>query len=66
MKILHINSVNFGSAGNIIVNRAKVARGKGHVAYTVCPVSRTSRLKELKSHVYKGNRYELKNGSEDF
>ncbi len=58
MKILHINSGNFGSIGNIMVNLAKVACGKGHVAYTACPDSRTARLKKLKNHIYIGNRYE--------
>lgn len=58
MKILHINSGNFGSTGNIMVNLAKVAREKGHTVYTACPDSRTARLKELKNHIYIGNRYE--------
>lgn len=58
MKILHINSGNFGSTGNIIVNLVKVAGGNGHIAYTACPDSRTARFKELKNHIYIGNRYE--------
>lgn len=58
MKILHINSVNYGSTENIMLNLAKVACEKGHTVYKACPDSRTARLKELKSHIYICNGYE--------
>lgn len=55
MKVIQINSCNFGSTGNIMLNLAKVAREKGHIVYTSCPDGRSMRKKELADHIYIGN-----------
>lgn len=55
MKILEINSCNFGSTGNIMLGIAEVAR-KNYLCYTACPEGRSMREKKLKNHFYIGSR----------
>jgi len=43
MKIVSINSCNYGSTGNIMLSIANEARMVGHTAYTVCPKGRSMR-----------------------
>ena len=56
MRILHINSCNFGSTGNIMLQLAQQARAAGHVVYTSCPDSRDNRKKEVEHQIWIGNR----------
>lgn len=57
MKIVMINSCNFGSTGNIMLGIAKVARQKGHVCYTSCPEGRSMRKRQLENHIFIGTRF---------
>lgn len=51
-----INSGNYGSTGNIMIEIADVARTKGHIVYTACPDGKSMRKKQLDNHIYIGNR----------
>ncbi len=55
MKILQINSCNFGSTGGIMLNIAKTAEDSGHTAYTVFPKSRSNLKKDVKNSILTGN-----------
>lgn len=57
MKILQINSGNFGSTGNIMLGIAEAARAQGHVCYTACPDARSTRKKVCRDQIFIGNRY---------
>lgn len=56
MKIVSINSVNFGSTGNIMLEIAKNARKRGHKCYTCCPKSRENGRKQAEDQIFIGNR----------
>ena len=55
MKILQINSYNFGSTGNIMVDLAEQARQRGHTCITACPDGRSMRIRKLEDHLYIGS-----------
>lgn len=56
MKILQINSYNFGSTGNIMVGIADTARARGMECVTACPDGRSMRVRQLEDHLFIGNR----------
>lgn len=55
MKVLQINSYNFGSTGNIMIGIAEQVREQGHECVTACPDGRSMRVRQLKNHLYIGN-----------
>lgn len=57
MKILQLNSCNFSSTGNIMLQIAERAREKGHAVYTACPDSRDNRKKCVENQILIGNRF---------
>lgn len=56
MKILSINSSNFGSTGNIMLNISDNATENMHMAWTACPDGRSQRKKHRNNHIFIGNR----------
>ena len=56
MKILQINSYNFGSTGNIMVGIADTARARGMTCITACPDGRSMRVRKLENHRFIGSR----------
>ena len=56
MNIIHINSCNFGSTGNIALQIAAETRKKGHTVYTACPKSRDNKKKTVENQIFIGNR----------
>ena len=56
MKIIEINSCNFGSTGNIMLQIAETARKHGHEVYTCCPKSRDNMKKKVENQILIGNR----------
>lgn len=56
MKILQINSYNFGSTGNIMADIARTARERGMECVTACPDGRSMRLRKLEDHRFIGTR----------
>lgn len=54
MKVVELNSCNYGSTGNIMIEIANTARNFGIKVYTSCPDSRTMRKKILDNHIYIG------------
>lgn len=57
MKILSINSCNYGSTGKIMLSISEIAKTSGNEAYTCCPDERSNRKKTLHNHILFGNRY---------
>ncbi len=57
MKILEINSTNYGSTGNIMLQIADTARRKGHTVITCCPASRENKKKSVENQWLIGNRF---------
>ena len=57
MNIVQINSVNFGSTGNITLKIADAARKEGHTVYTACPRSRDNQKKTVENQIFIGNRF---------
>lgn len=57
MKIVEINSMNFGSTGKIMLGIAEVAREAGIQVWTFSPDGR-SQKKDIKGNASIGNRYE--------
>ena len=57
MKIIEINSMNFGSTGKIMLGIAEVARIDGDKIWTYNPDGRTQKKEILENHTI-GNRYE--------
>lgn len=55
LKILHINSGNFGSTGSIMLNISEAADEKGHDSYVSFAKSRTSNKKVIKNGVSIGS-----------
>ena len=56
MKVIEINSGNFGSTGNIMLQIAEAARTKGHTVITCCPKSRSNQKKKVGNQLFIGNR----------
>lgn len=58
MRIVEINSFNYGSTGTIMLQIASQARKNGHEVYTCCPKSR-SNLKNgnIDNQIWIGNRF---------
>lgn len=56
MKILAINSVNFGSTGNIMLGIADLAKSKGINTYICVPKSRDNSKKQVAQQIFIGNR----------
>lgn len=59
MKVLAINSGNFGSTGNIMLDINDQLKKSGHQAYSSCSDGRSMRKKKLEDHIYIGNIVEL-------
>lgn len=57
MKILEINSTNYGSTGNIMLQIADTARRKGHTVITCCPASRDNKKKSIENQWLIGSRF---------
>lgn len=57
MKILAINSCNYGSTGNIMLQIADAARQQEHTVITCCPLSRDNKKKTIKNQWFIGNRF---------
>lgn len=55
MIILQINSCNFGSTGNIMLNIADIAQKEGNTAYTAYPDSNSNRRKKADGDILIGN-----------
>ena len=56
MRIVQINSGNFGSTGNIMIGIAEKARQTGIHCYLACPSARSTRKKNLKDQMFIGSR----------
>ena len=57
MRILEINSTNYGSTGNIMLQIADTARSKGHTVITCCPASRDNKKKSIENQWLIGSRF---------
>lgn len=57
MKIVEINSMNFGSTGKIMLGIAEVARCAGHQVWTFSPDGRTQK-RGIEGNYFIGSRYE--------
>ncbi|MBQ8829967.1 MAG: glycosyltransferase [Oscillospiraceae bacterium] len=56
MRVLQINSYNFGSTGNIMVGIAETARRYGMECTTACPEGKSMRVRQLDDHLFIGSR----------
>lgn len=56
MKILQINSCNYGSTGNIMLGLSKTAERDGHTVYTAVPKSRSNLAKHTENNIFIGSR----------
>lgn len=56
MKLVEINSCNFGSTGNIMLGIAEVARKRGIDTYVCVPKSRANNRKQINEQIFIGNR----------
>lgn len=56
MNILEINTVNFGSTGNIMLKIAENEIKEGHKVYICCPKSRSNQQKNIENQILIGNR----------
>lgn len=54
-RIVEINSVAFGSTGNIMMMAAEAARKRGHEVITICPKSRSNQNAVLKPDIMFGS-----------
>jgi len=54
-KILQINSVNFGSTGNIMLNISKTAQENGYISYVAYANSRTNKKKKVENSILIGS-----------
>jgi glycosyltransferase involved in cell wall biosynthesis len=55
LKILHINSGNFGSTGSIMMNISETAQKKGHTSYVSYANSRTNNKKKIDNGILIGS-----------
>ena len=55
-RILLLNSCNFGSTGNIMLQIAETAKNQGHMVITACPDCRDNRKKQVKNQILICNR----------
>lgn len=56
MRVVEINSTNFGSTGGIMLHIAEAARARGHEVLTCCPKSRSNAKKQPEHQLLIGNR----------
>ena len=56
MKIIEVNSYNFGSTGNIMLNIADIVQKEGHTVYVSYPDSNSNRKKQANSDILIGTR----------
>ena len=56
MRILHINSCNFGSTGNIVLGIIRLAEQKKNECAMGVPLQRSNCKKEIKGQIFIGNR----------
>ena len=56
MRILQINSCNFGSTGNIMLGVAQLARKEGNESVVCVPRQRDNYKKEVEKQIFIGNR----------
>lgn len=56
MKIVQINTCNFGSTGNIMINIAKTAESRGHKTWFVYPKFKLNLSKKLDNSIVFGNK----------
>lgn len=56
MIVLQINSVNYGSTGNMMMKVADRAMSERHTVYTACAKSRSNERKHYTNQVFIGNR----------
>ena len=56
MRIVEINTVNFGSTGNIMLGIAEIASSKGHEVIVCVPKSREKKKKNVSNQIFIGNR----------
>lgn len=57
-RIVEINTTNYASTGNIMLNIAKLARNKGYDVYTCCKASKESFKYQYDNQIYIGYRSE--------
>lgn len=57
MNIIEINSTNYGSTGNIMLQIAETARRRNHSVITCCPTSRENKKKSVSNQWFIGNRF---------
>lgn len=57
LRIVQINSGNFGSTGNIMIGIAQKAREQGHTCYISCPDARSTRKRQLQDQLFIGTRF---------
>lgn len=57
--IVEINSVNFGSTGNIMLQIADEANKKGNMVYVACANRRSTRRKKVERQIFISNRFFL-------
>lgn len=55
MKVININSVNYGSTGNIAINISKLAERQGHTTYLAFPKGRSIMKKSLNNQILIGS-----------
>lgn len=55
IKILQINSSNFGSTGNIMLNISKIAQEQGYISYVAYANSRSNKNKNVNNSILIGN-----------
>ena len=58
IKILQINSLNFGSTGNIMLNISRTAQLNGYTSYLAYPKSRSNNKKRIDNKILIGNTIE--------
>lgn len=56
MRVVEINSTNFGSTGSIMLHIAEAARARGHEVLICCPKSRSNAKKQPAQQLLIGNR----------
>lgn len=57
MRIVQINSGNFGSTGNIMIGIAQRAGESGNTCYIACPAARSTRKRIVENQIFIGTRF---------
>ena len=55
IKVLQINTCNFGSTGNIMLNISKTAQENGYISYVAYANSRTNKKKKVENSILIGS-----------